>query len=88
MLPDIMHLSFIFIIVVMMMAMLSHLTYGYRVYRMSDVGQAIAYWMQFTLISTDPKCVRAWALVTRGMWGCLCELSLEEQSRRVGEKER
>ena len=57
MLPDIMHLCFIIAMVVTMMAMLSHLTYGYRVYHMSDLGQAINYWMQCTLLGFDGRCV-------------------------------
>ena len=58
MLPDMMHLSVIIGLVITMMAMLSHLTFGYRVYQMSDMGQALNYWMQFILLSPDPKCVR------------------------------
>ena len=57
MLPDIMHLCFISVMVITMMATLSHLTYGYRVYQMSDMGQALSYWMQFTILVPDPKCV-------------------------------
>ena len=73
MLPDMMHLCVIIGISVTMLAMTSYLTYGYRVYHMSDMGQAINFWMQFTLLSRDPKCggeagciysrVSAWSLV-------------------------
>ena len=58
MLPDMMHLCLIIVMAVTMMAMLSHLTYGYRVYQMSDMAQALNYWMQFILLSPDPKYVR------------------------------
>ena len=71
--PDMMHLCVIIGISVTMLAMTSYLTYGYRVYHMSDMGQAINFWMQFTLLSRDPKCggeagciysrVSAWSLV-------------------------
>ena len=54
-LPDMMHLCVIAGVVVTMLAMTSHLTYGYRVYHMSDMGQALNYWMQFVLLSRDPK---------------------------------
>ncbi len=57
MLPDMIHLFVIIGISVTMLAMTSHLTYGYRVYHMSDMGQAINYWMQFILIARDPKYV-------------------------------
>ena len=57
MLPDMMHLCVIIGLVITMVAMLSHLTYGYRVYQMSDLGQALNYWMQFILLAPDPKCV-------------------------------
>ena len=55
MLPDMMHLCVIVGVVVTMLAMTSHLSYGYRVYHMSDMGQAINFWMQFVLLSRDPK---------------------------------
>ena len=57
MLPDILHLCVLIGIVVTMMAMLSHLTYGYRVYHMSDLAQAVAFWMQSVLLGFDVRCV-------------------------------
>ena len=56
MLPDMMHLWIIIGISVTMLAMTTHLTYGYRVYHMSDMGQAINYWMQ-SILNMDPKYV-------------------------------
>lgn len=35
--------------------MTSHLTYSYRVYHTTDMGQATNYWMQFTLPSRGSK---------------------------------
>ena len=76
MLPDMMHLCIIIGISVTMLAMTSYLTYGYRVYHMSDMGQAINFWMQFTLLSRDPKCVRFWGDAAgagrRVAGGCIC----------------
>ena len=53
MLPDMIHLFFVVGLVITMFAMLGHLLYGYRIYHMSDLGQALYYWFQFILFNFD-----------------------------------
>ena len=62
MLPDMLHLLFVIGVVVVMLAMLSHMVYGYRVYHMSGMGMALNYWFSFTLFNFDRQdstCVNA-----------------------------